>query len=165
MKEVCINLHIGDDFDCEICSVIPDYSIVHACQTCHEHGIRQKGRISSTSPLKLVYETDSHLYLNLLDVPQEYSPEFANPIFKRTMQFIHREIQHKQVLIHCNWGLSRSPSFGLVYMAIIGALPNASLKDALAPFIKIYPKYAPGTGVGYYMEHNWDFLMHKTIKL
>jgi protein-tyrosine phosphatase len=101
--------------------------------------------------------------LNILDTREEILPEYANPIFKSAMRFIDREIQNKKVLVHCNFGSSRSPSLGLTYLAIKKAITNDSFKAAANEFRKLYHEYAPGTGIILYMQHNWNFLMNELI--
>ena len=160
MKEVYTNIYIGEDIDCDACSIDPCFSIVHACQSCHQMALNYKGLLPSTHPHYLIYENDNHLYLNLVDTPYEFQPEFTNPVFKSAIKYIHREINTQKLLIHCNFGYSRSPSLGLVYLAITGVIPNKSLEKAAQEFFKLYPKYSPGRGITLYMNNNWDFLMN-----
>ena len=165
MKEVYTKLFIGDDNDCMACSTDPGFSIVHACQSCHQRALNYKVSLPSTHPNHLIYEYGAHLYLNMLDTPYELDSEFTHPVFKRAMEFIHHEIKTKKLLVHCNFGYSRSPSLGLVYLAINGLIPNKSLEEALNEYVKLYPKYAPGRGIRLYMKNNWDFLMNELLKL
>ena len=102
-----------------------------------------------------------HLYLNMVDMPNELLPKFTHPMFKAAMGFIDREIKNKKVLIHCNYGMSRSPSLGLTYLAISGVIPKNSFEAAAGKFMELYPKYSPGMGITLYMKHNWDFLMNQ----
>ena len=161
MKEVNANLFIGDDADCNVCARNPEFSIVHACKTCHQKALGyNRGALPSVHPNYLIYEKGAHLYLNMVDMPGEFLPEFTHPIFKTAMDFITREIQNKKVLVHCNYGMSRSPSLGLVYLARTGVISKACLEDAANEFEARYPRYSPGTGITLYMRRNWDFLMN-----
>ena len=160
MKEVYTKLFIGDDNDCMACSTDPGFSIVHACQSCHQGALNYKSSLPSTHPSCLIYENGTQIYLNMVDVPYELQSEFTHPVFKSAMEFIHREIKTKNVLVHCNFGYSRSPSLGLVYLAINGLIPNKSLEKAAQEYFKLYPKYTPGRGITLYMNNNWDFLMN-----
>ena len=162
MTEVHTNLFIGGDTDCDSCVMNSDFVIVHACKTCHQKVLKYKGSLSPTNPKYLVYEHGLYLYLNMVDMPNELLPKFTNPIFKCAMSFIDRHIKNKKVLIHCNFGMSRSPSLGLVYLASKGVISNNSFKEAVKEFEELYPKYAPGTGIMLYMKHNWDFLMDES---
>jgi len=163
MQQVHTNLFIGTDEDCTTFTKNAGFAIVHSCKSCHQKRLENNGTLSSTHPHYLVYEEDSHLYLNLLDLPTELLPEIAHPMFKSAMEFIHREIQNKKVLIHCKFGMSRSPSIGLAYLAISGVISNNSFKEAINDFLSLYPGYAPGTGITFYMKHHWDFLMKEIL--
>ena len=163
MIEIYTNLYIGEDFDCEELLEDPGFSIVHACQSCHHRAQDYRSPMPSTHPNYLIYENGSHLYLNLVDTPYEFLPELANPVFKSAMEFIHREIKNKKLLIHCNFGYSRSPSIGMVYLAINSLIPNNSFEEAVIEYLKLYPNYTPGKGIALYLQHNWDFLMKELI--
>ena len=163
MIEVYTNLYIGEDKDCDAHLSDPHFSIVHACQTCHQMALNYQGALPSDHPHYLIYENNNQLYLNLVDTPYEFQCEFANPVFESAIRFIHREINTKKILVHCNFGYSRSPSLGLVYLAIQGVIPNKSLKDAAQEYFNLYPKYTPGRGITLYMNNNWDFLMNLLI--
>ena len=161
MKKIHTNLFIGGDSDCDACLMDPEFSIVHACKTCHQKAVKYEGSLSPSHPNYLIYEVGSHIYLNMVDMPNELLSKFTNPIFKHAMDFINREIKTKNVLVHCNFGMSRSPSLGLVYLASTGVISNNSLENAADEFFGLYPKYSPGTGIMLYMKHNWDFLMNE----
>jgi hypothetical protein len=163
MKEIYTNLFIGDDNDCFSCDMNPEFSIVHACKTCHQNAIGYKGSLPTTHQYYLIYEKDTHLYLNMVDMPNEFLSKYTNPIFKRAMYFINREMRNKKVLIHCNLGHSRSPSLGLVYLATKGIISVNSYEIASNEFAQLYPKFSPGMGIMLYMQHNWDYLMAELV--
>jgi len=160
VKKIYTNLFIGSDTDCTTCVINPEFSIIHACKTCHQRVVGYKGSLPSTHPNYLIYEDGVNLFLNMVDMPNELLPKFTNPIFSCAISFIKREIQDKKILVHCNLGQSRSPSIGLIYLAITGIISNNSFEIAMKEFKGIYPEYLPGTGIMLYMQHNWDFLMN-----
>jgi hypothetical protein len=160
MKEIYTNLFIGSDDDCDTCMINPEYSIIHACKTCHQKAIGYKGPLPSTHPNYLIYEKGKNLFLNMVDMPNELLPKFTNPIFNCAINFIKREIQNKKVLIHCNMGQSRSPSLGLAYLAVTGIISNNSYETTMKEFRELYPEYSPGTGIMLYMQRNWDYIMN-----
>jgi predicted protein tyrosine phosphatase len=160
MKEIYTNLYIGDDNDCDACSADSGFSIVHACQSCHQRVLKDKGSLPQTDPSYLIYEQETDLYLNLIDSPYEFLPEYTHPVFKRALEFIQREIKTKKVLVHCNFGYSRSPSIGLIYLAMTGAIPRDSFVEAANEFGLLYPKYSPGTGIILYMQKHWNYLVN-----
>jgi len=159
MKEIHHNLFVGNDADCNACAANPEFAIVHACKTCHQKALNYTGALPAMHPNYLIYEDGGHLYLNMVDMPKEFLPKFTNPMFKRAMDFIARELKTKKVLIHCNYGASRSPSLGLTYLAITGVISNHSFEEAATEFEAIYQTYTPGTGIMFYMKRNWEFFM------
>ena len=165
MKEISSRLFIGNDTDCSVYSKKSDYSIIHACKTCHQKILNYEGSLASTNPKHLVYEQDNHLYLNMVDISSALLEQFAIQIFKSAMIFIHREIKNNNVLIHCNFGQSRSASLGLMYLAITGVIPKKSYDEAIDEFIKLYPEYIPGIGIMLFMKNNWSFLVDELSEL
>lgn len=147
MKEVYKNLYVGNDNDCREFKG----AIVHACQSCFVRGVY--GNIGN----KKVFENIDNLYLNLLDI-SSLSYDYAYPIMKKSFEFIDRKIKEKEVLVHCNFGMSRSPSIALVYMAKKCYIDNSSFKNAVKDFKKIY-HYSPGFGMHKYFERYWNDIM------
>ena len=92
---------------------------------------------------------------------KELSPIYTNPIMQSAMRFIEKNISERKVLVHCNQGLSRSPSIALLYLATQKYIANNSYSDAIADFRKMYPAFNPGRGIALYMNNNWA----KIIKL
>ena len=164
MKEIYKNLFIGNDIDCSNSYLNSEISIIHACKTCHQKALNYSKSLLNTHPNYLIYEKGSHLYLNIVDMPNEFLPKYTNPIFKSAIDFIDREIQTKKVLIHCNQGHSRSPSLGMVYLAINDIILNKFYEEARAEFVKLYPEFAPGTGIMLYMQRNWDYLINELFE-
>lgn len=160
MKEVFRNLYIGNDADCAACAKNSDFAIVHACKTCHQKALRYTKSLPQTHPNYLVYENGNHLFLNLVDMPNEFSPKFTHPIFLAAICFIGKNIADKKVLIHCNQGQSRSTSIGLVYLAIAGVISKDTYQNAVKDFINIYPEYIPGNGAMLYTKNNWNYLVN-----
>ena len=148
MQKIYDNLYVGGDRDCA------DFkgAIVHACQSCFVKGVH--GNIGD----KKVLEINNNLYLNLLDI-SSLSFEYAFPMIKRSMEFIDEHIKDMEVLVHCNFGMSRSPSIALLYMARKGYINNNSFKDALKDFYEIYSYYSHGMGMYRYFDAYWQDIM------
>lgn len=89
-------------------------------------------------------------FINLLGYdtfnPTEVVPEFIADLGLKKVE---------KVLIHCNQGISRSPSIGLLYLAVKGIIKNENYNIAKEDFIKIYPKYEP-SGIKEFLEINWS---------
>lgn len=148
MQKIYDNLYVGGDEDC----MEFEGAIVHACQSCFVRGVH--GNIGD----KKVFENNNDLYLNLLDI-SSLSFDYAFPMIKRSIEFIDEHIKDKPVLVHCNFGMSRSPSIALLYMARKGYIKNGSFKEALKDFHDIYPYYSPGMGMYRYFDNYWNDIM------
>lgn len=156
MEKIYPNLYIGTDLECRF-TIPSDWAIVHTCKNpCHVKALGYKGSLPPTHPNYLVLDNGQHLFLNMVDMEKELNPIFTNPIMKSAMIFIKRHIKTTKILIHCNQGLSRSPSIALLYLAQIGQIRNDSFQNATIDFMKLYPMYKPGNGILMYMARNWN---------
>ena len=76
--------------------------------------------------------------------------------FIRVLDFVDNWTKHKRVFIHCDQGLSRSPTLGLLYLSKRrNVIPSTSFYSANAEFQKIYPYYQP-KGIGDYVNNHWE---------
>jgi len=158
MIKVAENLYVGNDEDARH-NAFNEMSFVHACKTSHQQGVGYIGNLAKDHPLYLVYERGRELFLNIIDAKFPLSPNFGDPLFKAAFDFIDKKINDIEVLVHCNQGLSRSPSIALAYMAKKGLLPSESYKEASEEFKKIYPDYNPGVGIVHYLENHWSHIL------
>ncbi len=159
MIEIFKNIFIGSDQEC-FYTPSADWAVIHACKNpCHSKAVNYKGSLSSSHPYYLIMEKEQHLFLNMVDMEKELSPLYTNPIMKSAITFIENNIASKKILVHCNQGLSRSPSIVLLYLAIKGCIANDSYSNAVADFRKMYPVFNPGRGISLYMNNNWGGIM------
>jgi predicted protein tyrosine phosphatase len=159
MIEIYPNIFIGTDQEC-FYTPSTDWAVIHACKNpCHANAVRYKGSLPSTHPNYLVMEKEQHLFLNMVDMEKELSPFYTNPIIKSALAFIEKHIATKKILVHCNKGLSRSPSIALLFLAIKGYIANDSYSNAVGDFRKMYPVFNPGQGISLYMDKNWSEIM------
>lgn len=136
----------------------PDVAVVHACKDpCHRLAACYTTQsLEKSHPHYLSVERDNHLYLNLIDPPV---PLFQMESFERFFEFTDRHIPHRPVIIHCNQGLSRAPSLGLLYMAKrLDPVFGKTYADARKDFEKLYPAYAPGKGIETFLNRHWTEL-------
>jgi hypothetical protein len=152
------NIRVADrlSFGCQqTCTREDDGSlaVVHACKIpCHRDAVGYRNTLPTYDPNYLAFEDAHHLYLNLID-PTE--PLFQMESFEAFFRFVDREIEERDVLIHCNKGESRSPSLALLYMAKrLGLLPNESYKAAATSFEEQFP-YSPSQGIRTWLSRNW----------
>lgn len=115
-----------------------------------------RGSLPGSHPHYLTLERDSHLFLNIIDPDK---PLFLPELFERSAEFIAKHISHSNVLVHCNQGLSRSPSIALVYLASIDVIPNESYTKAGSAFRELFPAYSPGLGISRYLTDTWANLI------
>ncbi len=156
MKEIDTNIFVGSLVDYESIKNHPDFVFVQACkEPCHRKALGYNGKtVDKNHPEYLVAYRPERIILNMVDtVTSNY---FSNILFEKSIDFISSNIQnHKKVLIHCNKGFSRSPSIGLLYLAINQKIRNKTFWDAKEDFLKIYPEYAP-KGVQEFLIQNWS---------
>ena len=160
MTEIHPHIFIGTDQEC-INTNSPDWATIHACKNpCHASAVGYRGSLPSTHPNYLILENSEHLYLNMVDMNNELMPKFTNPIMKSAFAFIDKHIAERKLLIHCNQGLSRSPSIALLYLARKGEVANDLYSSAKNDFLKRYPIFNPGRGIELYMINNWQDINH-----
>lgn len=158
MEEVYEGLYVGAEGSCA--RVGGEFAVVHACKhPCHQRGVGYSGDLDPDHPEYLVADRDTDLYLNLVDMPRKLDHGYTEPIVSSALEFVDDHISDRPVLIHCNEGLSRSPSLAMLYLAKrVGAVSDRSYQDAKADFSELYPAYSPGRGIHLYLEDWWDEL-------
>lgn len=134
------------------------FAVVHACkEPCHRRAVGYQQRsLDKSHPYYLSYEEDDNLYLNVIDPD---IPLFQIESFQIFLKFAKAAKEKgKPVLVHCNQGQSRAPSFALLFMAKgLGLLPNESYVAARAAFEEKF-SYNPGAGIVKFLENNWKKL-------
>jgi hypothetical protein len=157
MIEVYPHLFIGTEADYETdVRLRSGWAVIHACkEPYHRRLLGYTGRgAPKDHPEYLVARRGDVLFLNLVDT--EDPAYVSDEIISSALRFMHEALNAgKDCLVHCNLGESRSPSLGLLYMAQVGAIPNVSLADAEAAFLKIYPTYRPKAGIRLFIAENW----------
>ena len=159
MIEVYKGIWVGtaDDYEDEVKGQ-KGWAVVHACkEPYHRKLIGYKGRgCPKSHPEYLYADRGDRLYLNMVDVPDKkfYSDEMIG----KALDFIYQkwEVEHKDVLIHCNRGVSRSPSLALLFFVRSGILEGETLEDIIEQFKEVYPDYNPGQGILGYVEDCWS---------
>ncbi|WP_130735477.1 dual specificity protein phosphatase [Flavobacterium sp. J27] len=156
MIEIDKNLFVGNLTDYENYQFDNDYCFVQACkEPCHRKALGYTGRsVSENHAEYLIAYRERKIILNMIDPPT--AKYFENKMFESSLAFIDKNLEvGKKVLIHCNKGISRSPSIGLLYLAINGKIRNESFTLAEEDFKKIYPNYEP-SGIKEFLNLNWQ---------
>ncbi|HLV99215.1 MAG TPA: dual specificity protein phosphatase [Ktedonobacterales bacterium] len=159
MIEVYPGIFVGRVGECPLHSgsLAGNWAVVHAYPVCHRDTLGYTTLLAPDGPEQQVARREQHLLLNMRDTdnPGLYRKE---ALIDPALAFIDEmRAQEANVLIHCEQGLSRSPSLALLYLATrLGALPSASLAAAEAQFRTLYPRYSPGYGIWAHMQQHWQ---------
>lgn len=108
--------------------------------------------------IRINYNT---MTLNMVDAddPRYFSDEMINA----GLEFItDRMAEGDPVLVHCNMGMSRSPSMAFLWMFEHGFLDN-EFRYALPQFKRLYPDYAPGNGIWQYLKNRCEKENNMTV--
>lgn len=134
--------------DLEGCGHDETKAYVHACKSpCHQHAVNYSGSLPSDHPHYLFKRVENHLYLNMIDPPK---PLFKMEIFSVALPFIAAHAKERDVIIHCNQGLSRSPSLAMLHLFAMH-----DYETALRLFSNLFPAYQPGLGIETFLRDNW----------
>ncbi len=157
MIEITKNLYIGsqDDYELNV-KFQPDWFVIHACkEPYHRQALGYTGRaVANTHPEYLIAERPNRLILNLVDVAD---PKYiAKEIIDKAIVTIDANIDSRNVLVHCNQGMSRSATIGLLYLHHAGIITTDNFKEAEEEFLKLYPNYNPTKGMRVFAETHWN---------
>ncbi|AOG60592.1 hypothetical protein SHELI_v1c06410 [Spiroplasma helicoides] len=70
---------------------------------------------------------------------------------------IEKNINSKQIYVHCLWGVNRSPSIVFMYMVRNKLIGGKSYKESQNEFWKIYPKHSPNPGWKEFLIKNYPY--------
>lgn len=159
MIEIYPNLFVGPEKDYEEKVAYEDgWWIVHATnEPYHRRAVGYQGSAPPPDhPEYLFAFRGNRLMLNLIDAVVEV--DIPREIFDTALDFIHAGLEsNAKVLIHCNQGVSRSASIGLLYLhRHADILPETGYADA-ADFYEreIYPPFNPGRAIRYFLSRHW----------
>ncbi len=158
MIEIFPNLFIGaaDDYEFQVKGK-PGWKVVHACKEPYhrqELGYRSRGA-PKNHPEYLIARRENRLILNLVDADDpNYIPK---EIIDAALEFIKAGLSEScKVLVHCNKGESRSPSIGLLYLAVYTDTLPKQFALAEQSFRQIYLFYNPSFGMRGFLAKNWN---------
>jgi len=156
------SLYIGSDFDCPLAmsnDTNKDISIVHCCKTCHKKKLGYQKNLDKDDENYLFYRSGNDLYLNMID---PIKPLFKNALFTEASKFIDERLAVEDVLVHCNAGMSRSPSVVMMYLASRGVINGEEYCFAKSDFTERYFKhYVPGEGITTFLTWSFADLVEK----
>ena len=157
MIEIMKNLFVGNGMDYELdIKFQKGWAIVQAAkEPYHRKAVGYvKTNCDKNHPEYFFAYRDDRLILNLLD---EHNPKLVpNIVIDTAIKFIDEKLaQDKRVFLHCNAGMSRSSSIGMLYLAHCNRFGNRDFFAAERIYRDIYPPYAPARGMYLYMLKNW----------
>jgi hypothetical protein len=156
MIEVHPQLFVGNEIDASVALAGDGWYIIHACkEPYHRQALGYSGRAApKTHPEYLIARRDGRLILNLVDAPD---PAYiSKEIMDAAIEVIAENISHRKVLVHCNQGMSRSPTIALLYLLKhTNLLKTDNLVNVYKTFMELYPTYQPAAGVAGFVEQNW----------
>jgi len=157
MIEVHKNLFIGSQDDEVAIRGQSGWFVVHACKEPYHRqalGYTTRGA-PKDHPEYLIAARPGRLILNLVDV--ENVSFIAPEIVDAALSAIRDNIETSRVLVHCNQGMSRSPTIALLYLLkYTNALGVMDHEMAVRTFQLLYPSYVPARGMADYVTLNWE---------
>ncbi len=157
MIEVFKNLFVGSQEDEADVRGRAGWYIIHACkEPYHRQALGYTGRAAPKShPEYLIASRSGRLILNIVDAADvAYIP---SEIIDAAIAAIQQNVAATKVLVHCNQGLSRSPTIAFLYMAKhTDRYRSMDFASAVDEFRRIYPAYAPAAGMSEYARLNWS---------
>jgi hypothetical protein len=157
MIEVKSNLFVGSQDDEAAIRGQGGWFVVHACkEPYHRQALGYSGRgAPKDHPEYLIARREGRLILNLVGVDNvSYIPP---EIIDAALIDIHQNITSSKILVHCNQGMSRSPTIAFLYL--LKHSDDFSGRDhptSVQRFQNIYPPYNPAPGMAEYVRVNWN---------
>lgn len=156
MIEITPNLFVGGEEDAHVALSTPGWFVISAAkEPFHRYTLGYTERAAPKDhPEYLIARRPLHLILNLVDAADPaYIPA---EIINAAIEGIEQNIETSKVLVHCNQGLSRSPTIALLYLRKHDdAYAKLSFAEGVDLFREKLPFYKPGAGMAAYAEEHW----------
>lgn len=159
MREIHHNLFVGPQLDYEEDIAHQDgWWVVHAAkEPYHRRAVGYEGADPPRQhPEYFAAKRDHRLMLNLIDAPVEV--DIPKAIFDTALLFIDDGLRSDaKVLVHCNQGVSRSASIGLLYLRQhTNRVPFDDYLKAEEAYNRIYPPFSPGRAIRHFLVTHWQ---------
>ncbi len=149
------HVFIGGALDCSPgLNLTGTKATIHACKYPCWARFTSSGQLPKDHPQYLAHIYPFDLILNMIDPPV---PLFQSATFAMARTFAKGHLSRgRDLLIHCNQGLSRAPSIAMLILAKdLGVVSDESYERARDEFEFLYPEYEPGVGIEQYMREHW----------
>lgn len=147
MIEVCDGIWVGSLQDFKEVDEVK-FAFVHATKSIFDKSFGE-----------VFYENENHLYLNWVDAKEEKYFDYRGlgvGVVISALDFIDKWVKERKILIHCDEGVSRSPSIAMAYMAKrLKIIDDKDHVFAEREFQDMYPEYAPNKGIQDFLFKNW----------
>ena len=164
MEEIIKGLWLGSDED------VPEakkrgYARLCCCKDGPDSHRSMLGYTTLGAPLNdeyLVARRGDVMALNLIDTDNPHL--MPQEVLLAGVEFINEMMSKgKKVFVHCNQGISRSPTMVMLYLRTVGEL-DQPIARAKKIFDTIYPKHDPGKAVWFHAKELWDYLKGLHVK-
>jgi hypothetical protein len=155
--EICPNLFVGSQDDEARIRGQLGWFVIHACkEPYHREALGYTGRgAPKEHPEYLMATRNGRLILNLVDV--DNVAFIAPDIIDAALAAIGQNITSLKILVHCNQGMSRSPTIALLYLAQTSdAFRGQSSDEGMRIFRGLYPGFSPAKGMADFVRLHWQ---------
>ena len=167
MTQIMPNIYIGNELDYHMIPQQDKWATLHCCKIpFHCAFAGYKGKLPHTHPDYMLCRINNEMALNLLD-NDKFNADyvlFNKEMFIKAFAFLdeYRALGYK-LLIHCNQGLSRAPTLGMLYTAMLGKYNYAGFDETVKQFKQIYPEYAPRANIYMTTQAIWNDIVIHTL--
>lgn len=154
IHKLCNYVFVGSDADLEGLKTRP--AILHAAkEPWHRKFVGYVSRGAPKESPEYLYAIRyeySEMALNLVDVDD---PAYVNKdLMDAAVNFVnYHRCKHRNVFIHCNQGLSRAPTVG---MLVVAPSLHPDFYESVKMFKELCPDWTPKDGVYKFAEENWS---------
>ena len=156
-KEVYRNIYIGNINHLKQLDE-KEWAFLHATERMHYQLFgwnKIYNKPPKNHPNYIWFEKKNRFSLNWVDGNAELFEQSGIEIFIKALDFIEKHYTQKKVFIHCDLGMSRSPTIVLLFLAKrLKSIRSESFENAQLDFKRLYPFYNPG-GIAAYVSDNW----------
>lgn len=149
-KHISNNLYLGDQY-----SQPQDITCAVRATNTFYYYFKNKHRD------KIIDHNDYLLYENTIDLNLDDGfivEEISVEAIKAAIAFLLEHEPKEKVYVHCQRGVSRSPTVVFIYLVITKQIDKPTLSTAIEQFItKFYPNMSVNDGVYQLLEQNFPF--------